>query len=509
LAIAPRYEDQGCFGAAGYSRLVTNRVLTLRPAAVRAGQPAGATIDDTDALRRRFAAIRAEFDVPGQFPAEALREARAAAARPRSLLPDETALPFFTIDPPGSMDLDQAMHLERAGGGYRVRYAIADVPGFVAPGGAVDAEARRRGQTLYLPDGRAPLHPPDLSEAAASLLPGEVRPAYVWDFALDPDAEVTGVSVRRALVRSCERLDYAGVQQALDAGKQDDQLRLLEEIGRKRIELERARGGASLPMPEQEVSPSAEGGYRLAFRPLVECEEWNAQISVMTGMAAAGLMLDGGVGILRTMPPPNPADVERFRRSARGLGVDWPQQQRYGDFLRGLDRTDARHLAVIHEATRLFRGAAYTPLDGSAPQASDHAAVSAPYAHVTAPLRRLVDRFGLVVCAALSSGKPVPDWARAALAALPAEMAASDRRASAVDRACTDAVEAAALAGLVGRRVEGSVVDADRKGRVTVQLTGPAVLASAEGSVVAGQRVSVEVVSADIATGRSVLRIAG
>ena len=57
------------------------------------------------------------------------------------------------------MDLDQALHIERDGDGYRVRYAIADVPAFVGAGGAVDAETRRRGQTIYAPDKRTPLHP--------------------------------------------------------------------------------------------------------------------------------------------------------------------------------------------------------------------------------------------------------------------------------------------------------------------------------------------------------------
>ncbi|WP_217585257.1 RNB domain-containing ribonuclease, partial [Microbacterium sp. GbtcB4] len=80
-------------------------------------------------------------------------------------------------DPAGARDLGQAFHLVRDGDGYRVRYAIADVPGFVVPGGAVDAEARRRGQTLYAADGTFPLHPPVLSEDRASLLPDVVRPA--------------------------------------------------------------------------------------------------------------------------------------------------------------------------------------------------------------------------------------------------------------------------------------------------------------------------------------------
>ena len=77
---------------------------------------------------------------------------------------DETGIPFITIDPPGSMDLDQAVHIERSGEGFRVRYAIAYLPAFVAPGGAIDIEAQVRGQTIYAPDQRTPLHPAPVSE---------------------------------------------------------------------------------------------------------------------------------------------------------------------------------------------------------------------------------------------------------------------------------------------------------------------------------------------------------
>ena len=77
--------------------------------------------------------------------------------------------------------------------------------------------------------------------------------------------------------------------------------------------------------------------------------------------------------------------------------------------------TDPKHLALIHEATSLFRGAGYTPFDGTVPEEPEHAAVAYPYAHVTAPLRRLVDRFGLAICEALSAGAEVPGWAREAL----------------------------------------------------------------------------------------------
>ena len=98
---------------------------------------------------------------------------------------DRRDLEFVTIDPAGSLDLDQALHLERHHHGYLVHYAIADVPGFVRPAGAVDREARERGQTLYAADGRVPLHPAVLSEDRASLLPGVDRSAFVWTFELD------------------------------------------------------------------------------------------------------------------------------------------------------------------------------------------------------------------------------------------------------------------------------------------------------------------------------------
>ena len=461
------------------------------------------SIAESAELRHRFDAIRAELDVPAEFPPEVLAEARAAAASAGLPERDETAVPFLTIDPPGSMDLDQAVHLEREGDGYRVRYAIADVPAFVPPGGAVDAEARRRGQTIYAPDRRTPLHPTELSEGAASLLPGEVRPAFVWDLRTGSDGEVAAAEVYRALVRSRERHDYAGVQQAVDNGSADERLVLLKELGEKRIECERRRGGASLPMPEQEVAEDEHGHYRLLFRPPLAAEDWNAQISLMTGMAAAAMMLEGGIGILRTMPDPEHNAMGRFRRAARGLGIEWPQDQPYGEFLRSLDRTHPRHLALIHEATSLFRGAGYTAFDGPAPERATHAAVAAAYAHVTAPLRRLVDRFGLVVCDALSQGADVPDWVREALPTLPEAMAVSDRRASAVERACADAVEAAVLEDKVGQTFLASVVDLNGKGdrrQATVQVLEPAVLARADGEAELGAEVNVRLVEAEIAT---------
>lgn len=482
-----------------------HRTTTYRRTDHPESSPAGAA----EALLARFAAIRAELGVPAAFPPDVLVEAEQVAARPLTLPErDETDTPYLTIDPIGSMDLDQALHIERDGDGHRVRYAIAHLVSFVAPGGAVDTEARRRGQTIYAPDQRTPLHPPAFSEAAASLLQGQTTPAYVWDMRLDGSGEVAAVELYPAMVRSVDRLDYASAQEQLDAGTSDERLVLLREVGERRVALERARGGATLPMPEQEVEET-DDGFVLRLRPLLPVEEWNAQISLMTGMCAGQLMLDAKVGVLRTMPPPDEQALRRLRATAKGLGVTWREGVPHGEMLRSLDRTNSQHLALIHEATSLFRGAAYTAFDGEVPEQTEQSAIAAPYAHVTAPLRRLVDRFGLAVCAALSAGQDVPGWAREVLPSLPEIMAASDRLAGAVERACTDAVEAAVLASLVGRELPGVVVDdGGEKGRdVEVQLADPPVLARAKGDAQLGAEVTVRVVAADVAAGAVELEI--
>ncbi|YAL82101.1 RNB domain-containing ribonuclease [Dermacoccaceae bacterium W4C1] len=451
---------------------------------------------DSGPLEQAFAALRTELGLSTDYPQDAAVEAKAAAQSPQLPKRDETSVPFWTVDPPGSTDLDQAMYLEKDGQGFRVRYAIADLSAFVQPGGALDTETRRRTQTIYFPDLRVPLHPQVLSEDAASLLPEQTRPAYVWDLRLDAQGQLVQTSVDRALVRSTARHDYDELQAAVDGGDPPEQFALLKQIGELRIAAEQARGGASLPMPEQEVR-LVEGRYEVTFRPPVAAEDWNAQISLLTGMAAAELMLQAKIGILRTMPQADPEEVAKFRRTATALGVDWPQQQAYGEFLRTLDRQNPVHLALIHAATSLFRGAGYTPFNGELPAEREQAAVAAPYAHVTAPLRRLVDRFGLAICAAVSAGEPVPEWATQALPELPELMSGGGRIAGEAERGSADAVEAALLSGLIGTR-HPAVAVAQRKETTVVQLTDLPVLDDVPGQVELGAQLEVEVVSADI-----------
>src|SRR6476619_8633826 len=168
------------------------------------------------------------------------------------------------------------------------------------------------------------------------MLPDQVRPALLWTIHVDETGEGTEVHVERARVRSRAKLDYAGVQQAIEDGSADETLQVLRELGELRLAREAARGGISLPLPEQEVDIEGDQ-WSLAFRSLIPAESWNAQISLLTGFAAASLMVYARVGLLRTLPPPDPRDIQRLHRVARALHLDWPAEQLYPDFVRSLD----------------------------------------------------------------------------------------------------------------------------------------------------------------------------
>lgn len=447
-------------------------------------------------------AIAAELDLPGDFSPEVTAAAQKAAAA--VVLPDldRTDLPFITIDPAGSMDLDQAVHIERAGEGFVVHYAIADVAAFVKPGDPVDVEANKRGETLYGAGTRIPLHPPALSEAAASLLPEQVRPALLWTIELDASGAQTSVRVERAQVRSTARWSYVDAQAALDKGDAGEVLELLREVGQLREQQEIARDGISLPLPEQEVEET-DGSFRLTFREQSPVELWNAQISLLTGMGAASLMVGAKVGMLRTLPPADPRDVARLRRVAKGLGIAWPQDLGYPAFVRSLDPSLAKHQAMVVACTRLLRGSGYAAFDGELPDQTRHSAIAAEYAHVTAPLRRLGDRYAGEVCLAICAGTPVPDWAIAALPGLPKVLQASAHRANAFERAVLDLIEAAVLADRVGQQFDAvvtSVRDGDAtSGVVMLAEVGVEAPVTSTTPLPLGEQVQVSLATSDIA----------
>jgi exoribonuclease R len=466
--------------------LSTTRRILLQPA-------------DNAMLVEGMANIRREMKLPTAFPPEVEAAAAASAANPRLPALDRTDLPLVTIDPAEAMDLDQAMYVEALGDGYRVYYAIADVAAFVSAGDPVDLEANRRGETLYGADSKIPLHPKVLSEGVISLLPDQVRPALLWTIELDRAGEFAHIDVRRALVRSRAKLDYLGVQQMIDEGRAGPMWAVLRRIGELRQECERARGGISLPLPEQEISV-VDGRWRLAFRARLAIEDWNEQISLLTGMAAAKLMVEAKVGLLRTLPEPDPQALQRLRITARALGIDWPASLDYPGFIRSLDPRNDVHLAMLTASTSVLRGAGYAAFQGSLPAQPMQSAIAAEYTHVTAPLRRLVDRYTGEICVALCAGQSVPEWVLAALPALPSTMQASGHRAHQYEKAVLDLAESAALAAFVGRQFDGAIVDVAADGsHGTVMLRQPAVEASvtSTSTLPLGADVKVTLVEAD------------
>ena len=462
----------------------------------------GLANDAPKPLADGLAAIRSAMAIPADFPPEVLARAEDSIQQPRPAALDRTDLELVTIDPPGSRDLDQALHIARDGTGFVVSYAIADVAAFVTPRDAVDLEAHRRGMTFYAPDVRTPLHPPVLSEGGASLLAGQVRPALLWTLRLDAEGSMTAAEVVRATVTSREQLTYEQAQAEIDGPAPRESLALLAVVGGLREQRERDRGGVSLQIPEQEARVT-DGRWSLGYRRPLPVDGWNAQISLLTGMAAADIMLYGQVGILRTLPAADNESLRRLRQTARALQVSWPTEVSYPEFVRTLDPGRPQHAAMLNACTTLFRGAGYQSFSGGIPEDVEHAALAVEYAHTTAPLRRLVDRYAGEICLALCAGEPVPAWVLRALEALPGEMQAAERRAKKYERAIVDMIEVFVLADRVGEVFTGTVVEVDAgKGRGIAVVTELAVQARVRGDhLPLGHEVSLRLASADYGLG--------
>lgn len=446
-----------------------------------------AIADPNGALAAGLAAIRARFKVPEAFPPEVLAAAEQAAKRAPTEHRDRTGERFVTLDPATSTDLDQAFAIERAGSDILLHYAIADVAWFVRDGDPVDAEAWTRGETLYLPDGRAPLYPPALSEAAASLLPGGPRAAVVFTVRVAPDGTAKLDGVERALIRNAAKLAYETVG---DADLPPD----FGELTTRIAAAELARGAARIDPPEQVVTTTP-GGFALEFRPVLESEQRNAALSLATNLAVADLLVAHHTGLFRVMAEPDPFALRRLRHTAAALGVAWPKDMTFEALAPTLDAHDPKQAAFMLAERRAGRGASYAPY--RAGETPWHSAIAATYAQTTAPLRRLADRYVIEAALAVANGRAVPDVVTQAFERLPKVMAKADAKSGQVSRAVFDLAEAVALSGRIGERFDAVVTDVDERG-ARIQLCDPAVVARVAGGTFApGDRIAVKLTAAD------------
>jgi exoribonuclease R len=448
--------------------------------------------DPQQVLGQGLAAIRSQFQIPDEFPAAVLAEAEAAARRVPTDHRDRTAERFVTLDPANSTDLDQAFAIEAAGPDIVLHYAIADVAWFVDEGGAIDREAWARGTTTYLPGGKAGLYPPVLAERAASLLPDGPRPAVVFTVRVDTAGAARLDGVERAVIHSRAKLAYERVRES-------DLPPLFADLAARIARAEEARGAARVDPPEQEVEADDQGRLVLQLRPQLQSERRNAALSLATNLAVADAMLAAQTGLFRVMPPPDARAVARLRRTAHAFALDWPEDVPLGVFERGLDPAEPRAAAFMLAVRRAGNGAAYAPYrPGETPW---HAAMAASYAHATAPLRRLADRYVVRAALALGRGQPVPVEVAEAFERLPAAMAEAEAREGRIERAVIDLAEAALLAGREGEAFDALVTDIDERGGeagARIQLCDlPVVARVTAHNVLPGARITVRLAEAD------------
>ncbi len=344
-----------------------------------------------------------------------------------------------------------------------MHYAIADIGAFAERGGVIEEESWKRGVTAYGPDYKTPVYPAVLSEGAASLLPGGPRPCFLFTVDLDAVGEGVAFSIERAMVESRRKLTYAEAQR--------DGMPLLERLGTLREARANLRGATRLDLPAQEVVPDDRNrcGFRLHWEERLPIEDWNAHVSLLVGMGAAEQMLAHGLGLLRVMEPPDPERLAAARVAAAKL----------------------QGVAALTAMRQAMGRARYAFFDGEPPKEAAHWALAAPYAHVTAPLRRLCDRYVLEL---LADG---PDEAlRASLARLPETMAKADARAGRLERELIDATETCTLAGRIGDRFTAVVLASDDRG-AQIQIEEPPVVARLDTPAVPGATLDVTLVAAD------------
>ncbi|MGM1323950.1 RNB domain-containing ribonuclease [Corynebacterium macclintockiae] len=469
------------------------------------------------AAELNFRTIAEEFELPEHFPEDVHAEALHATDRYADQRRDLLDVPFVTIDPAGSMDLDQAVNIQDAPGGsgggvdpadgaarWRVRYAIADVAAFVDPAGALMAESLQRGQTMYLPDEPTRLHPAELSEGSASLLPDQTRPAVVWDILLRADGEVAECTVYRALIRSVKRFDYTEVEADMKRGTLHPAIAQLPDVGRARQSSDLRRKAINLRLPsisvERTESDDGTERYVLDIDERLEMNDFNSELSLLAGMCAGEMMVRAGVGILRTLPPAGDKEIAAFDNGARALGFDRSGRS-IGELLADIDASTPRGMALMRDAQSLLRGAGYQHFglvggDADA-EPSIHAGIGGHYAHVTAPLRRLVDRFATEVCLAIANSQPIPEWVTANVDQVLSTMKSSGQTASAVDRACLNLTEAVVLQPWVGQNFNATVLHSDGADKGKILVEQPPILTTCVGGPDEASTVKVTLVIAE------------
>ena len=233
----------------------------------------------------------------------------------------------------------------------------------------------------------------------------------------------------------------------------------------------------------------------MVLRPQALAEQRNAALSLATNLAVADALYAAQTGLFRVMAGPDDRVRARLRHIASALGLNWPAAESLEAFTRSLDLAQPNAAAFALAIRRAGNGANYVPYQaGVKPW---HAAMAATYCHMTAPLRRLADRYVIRAALAVVNGQPVPAEVTAAFARLGPVMGKADARANQIDRAVIDLAEAAMLSGREGESFAAVVTEVDEVGP-RIQLCDLPVVTRVTGHGAApGRKLTVRLVAAD------------
>jgi ribonuclease R len=417
-------------------------------------------------------------------PAEALREAAAlgnevdpAAIEGRE---DLTGIPLPTIDPEDARDHDDAVWVERAeDGSYTAWIAIADVSHYVRPGTALDAAARDRGCSVYLPDRAIPMLPPALSAGLCSLLPDRTRLCLCVIVRLGPGADLLETRVVRGVMRSRAKLTYGGVAQALGwttkgpgqraAVELADGLRVADNLAQILRTKRLRRGALDLQVSEPEVHLDPETGAPLSVERRAEdpgvrrAYQLVEELMLLANEVMARFVVDRGLAaIFRVHGPPDDQKLVRFAALCEELGVPFEPE----------DAVDPKKLSLFtRKLAKLPRGEALNILLLRAMRQATydvenigHFGLASPaYAHFTSPIRRYPDLVIHRIIKAAAEREAAGQMLQQGeeeekQLALDARLASErERRAMGVEREVIELYRALYMRGHIGETHEGTV----------------------------------------------------
>jgi ribonuclease R len=406
------------------------------------------------------------------------REAAKWAERESGPRRDLTALATFTVDPATARDFDDAVSAQREGDGARVWIHIADVAAHVKPGSLLDQEARRRGNSTYVPGAVEPMLPHALSSEACSLAPGVERLAVTTEIELDGGMSPQRARFYRSRIRSDARLNYDQLDEIF-AGRRQPPAEVAEPLAAARAVaagLGEHRGTTSLDVEsfEPEFEFDVEGNVVRAHGVAqTEAHRLIERLMILNNEQVAELLERERVpAIYRVHAQPDAARIERLLEQLAALGVPTPPlRQGLAPREAGRVAAEASRLA-LQEARRRGHGReAYTSLVlRSLKQAYysernvGHAGLgSTAYCHFTSPIRRYPD----LVChrallAQLGEGEEAPTLAQARDAA--ADCSARERESAQIERHADDVCAAYLLERELGERGLDAVFEGEISG---------------------------------------------